>query len=119
MRALSPIFLFLRRIGITLALILSFSATTLKANEIVGENSIVVYGTSWCPYCNKVRDYLQSLGINFTDYDIETSELGKQKYNALHGQGVPIIIIGSQRIDGFDRKALEQALQTYGLLNNA
>src|SRR5512137_448090 len=32
---------------------------------------VILYTTSWCPYCSKARDYLRSRGIDFIEYDIE------------------------------------------------
>lgn len=80
------------------------------------QTKVVVFGTSWCGYCAKTRDYLQSAGIAFTDYDIETSVEGAKKYHALHGKGVPLIVVGKQRIDGFNVEALNEALTQEGLL---
>lgn len=86
------------------------------AIQIAKENSVIVYGTSWCGYCKKTKEYLHSLNVTFTFYDIEHSEIGKRKYEKLEVRGVPIIIIGSQRIEGFDANAIKQALQAQGLL---
>jgi thiol-disulfide isomerase/thioredoxin len=33
--------------------------------------TVITYITSWCGYCRKAREYLQSLGVNLVEYDIE------------------------------------------------
>jgi len=32
---------------------------------------VIMYMTSWCPYCKKAKDYINSLGVNLIEYDIE------------------------------------------------
>jgi glutaredoxin len=80
------------------------------------EKAVVVYGTSWCGYCKKTRQYFEEHHIDYTDYDIETSEIAKQKFQALKGKYVPLIIIGTERIEGFHIEAIQQALKNQGLL---
>lgn len=41
-------------------------------------------------------------------------QLYKQEYTALKGRGVPIILVGSQRMDGYEQGALEAMLRTAG-----
>lgn len=83
---------------------------------VLNEKPVVLYGTSWCSHCKNARAYLRSLNVEFTDYDIETSEIAKKKFTALKGKGVPLIFVGTVRIDGFNQKALEKALRDNGLI---
>ncbi len=39
---------------------------------------IVVYGSDYCPYCNKVSNYLKEKALNFEYIDTETAD-GKVK----------------------------------------
>lgn len=109
---------FFRLLLVTLSLHLFFLSPWAKADEVeaIGEKPVVLYGTSWCSHCKNARAYLDSLGIEYTDYDIEASTIAKQKYLALKGKGVPLIFVGSVRIDGFNPKQIEQALHQQGLL---
>jgi hypothetical protein len=34
-------------------------------------NDVVLYTTSWCPYCKKAKEFFKSRNIYFTNYDIE------------------------------------------------
>lgn len=83
------------------------------------EQPLVIYTTSWCPYCKQTKDYLEGLGISFTEYDIETCQIGKQKYDAINGKGIPIVTLGNFRLDGYNQALLEQALIENGLLNKS
>ncbi|MBN9289211.1 MAG: hypothetical protein BGO43_09900 [Gammaproteobacteria bacterium 39-13] len=86
---------------------------------VLNEKPVVLYGTSWCSHCKNARAYLRSLNVEFTDYDIENSEIAKKKYTALKGKGVPLIFVGTIRIDGFNKKELEKALRDNGLIPNS
>lgn len=72
---------------------------------------VVVYGTATCPYCAKARDYLAQRKVAFGDFDINASEKGKRDYTALGGKVVPVILIGDRRFDGFNEKAVADALE--------
>ncbi len=80
------------------------------------EQLVVLYTTSWCSHCKAVKAYLNNLHIDYTNYDIEASDIAWQKYEALDGIGVPLIFVGNHRIDGFNKAALEAALKDYGLI---
>jgi glutaredoxin len=64
-------------------------------------NKLVMYSTAWCGYCKKARDYFNSNNIAFDEYDIENTNKGKRDYKKLGGSGVPIILMGNKRMNGF------------------
>lgn len=68
---------------------------------------VVMYSASWCGYCNKARSYFNSHGVAFSEYDIETSAKGQQDYARLGAHGVPVILVGNQRLNGFSAEAFE------------
>src|SRR5262245_22775328 len=35
-------------------------------------NQVILYTTSWCPYCRKAKDYLRARGIAYQEIDTET-----------------------------------------------
>ncbi|MGJ9419824.1 glutaredoxin family protein [Massilia sp. CMS3.1] len=76
---------------------------------------VVLYGTPTCPYCGQARDYLKARGVVFADYDLTTSPQGKQAYDQLKGKGVPLMLIGERRIDGFNEQAIAEALSHAGI----
>ena len=63
---------------------------------------VVMYATSWCPYCRKARTYFRENRIAYTEYDIEKDRSAKRRYDAMGGRGVPVILVGDKRLDGFD-----------------
>ncbi len=76
------------------------SATTGTKPSITGK-TVVMYSAVWCGICKKAKSYFRKNGIPFSEYDIETSQKGRRDYKRLKGNGVPIILVGKQRMDGF------------------
>ena len=56
---------------------------------------ITLYTTRNCPHCRQAKQYLQRRGLRFPALD-----------------GVPVIMVGDIRIDGFDRRRLDAVLKT-------
>lgn len=54
-----------------------------------------------CPYCKKARHYFQENRIDNVEYDIEKDYDAKLRYDALKGRGVPVILVGKRRMNGF------------------
>jgi len=78
----------------------------------IKSNEVILYTTSWCPYCKKARDFFTSRNISFTDYDIEKDkEAAERKRQLDTGSGVPFAIINGTKIHGFSPEDYEKALQ--------
>ena len=73
---------------------------------------VILYGTSWCPYCRKARDFFRSRGIDFTEYDIEKDKEAALRKKELDPRGgVPFAIINGRSVHGFSESAYDRALQ--------
>jgi glutaredoxin len=91
------------------------SAPAAQANQpTAAKGRIKLLTTSWCGYCRQARAYLNSRGIPFEDLDVEKSAQGKQEYRELNGRGVPIILVGNQRMNGYSQAQLDTMLRTAG-----
>ncbi len=62
---------------------------------------VVMYATSWCPYCQQARNYFREQGIPYIEHDIEKDADAKRAYEAFGGRGVPVIFVGKRRMNGF------------------
>jgi glutaredoxin len=71
--------------------------------------------TTWCGYCKKAAAFLRSRGTPFEELDVEKSSQGKREYDALGGRGVPIVLVGDRRMDGYDQTTLATMLEGAGL----
>jgi len=68
-----------------------------------------MYSAVWCVICKQARRYFKKNGIAFKEYDIEKSIKGRRDYKRLNGRGVPIIMVGGKRLNGFDPKSFKTA----------
>jgi len=72
--------------------------------------TIEMYATSWCGYCVAAENYMKSKNYSYVKYDIEKDSAAKQRHKELGGRGVPLIIIGNNRMSGFSPENLEYYL---------
>jgi glutaredoxin len=87
--------------------------------EIVGERRpyrdihVIMYMTSWCPYCSKARIYLRSLDVNLIEYDIEKDRSKREEMLSKSGgsRGVPLIDIEGIIIRGYSSDAIKAAVE--------
>ena len=73
--------------------------------------TVEMYVTAWCGYCKKAKEYMNSKGIPYVAYDIEKDSAAFQRYKEHGVRGVPLIIIGSNKMSGFSPEALEHYLE--------
>lgn len=74
---------------------------------------IIMYATSWCPYCKKARAFINALpGVRLTEYDIESSTARNQEMLAKSGgsTGVPLIDVEGNIIKGYNPSAISAAV---------
>src|SRR6185503_3139537 len=94
------------------ALLLSLAV----ASPAMAENrpGVKMYATSWCPYCAKARAYFARRNIAYVEVDIEKSKEGRAEYDRLGARGIPVILVGPQRMNGFSEARLSQLLADAG-----
>jgi len=78
------------------------------------KDKVKLYTTTWCGYCKRAKAYLVQRGIGYDEVDVEASDQGRREFASLGGRGVPVILVGAQRMDGFDQAGLAGMLQTAG-----
>jgi glutaredoxin len=69
--------------------------------------------TSWCPYCKKARDYINSQGASLIEYDIERdrSAADEMVKKTGGGHGVPVVDVEGIIIGGYSPEAISSALK--------
>ncbi|MCH2191448.1 MAG: glutaredoxin family protein [Gammaproteobacteria bacterium] len=70
------------------------------------EGQVILYATTWCGYCKKVRQLMKKNRIPFTEYDIEKSPEGYAEFKELGGRGVPLMVIDGEVIRGYNPSAI-------------
>jgi glutaredoxin len=88
--------------------------SAFKAGSPAAKERVRIYTTSWCGYCRKAKAQLAARRVPFDEIDVETSDSGQREFASLGGRGVPVILVGGQRMDGFDAGRLDAMLQTAG-----
>ena len=79
----------------------TYSGSVVDTKEVAPKARVIMLSASWCGYCRKARQYFNSNGIRFTEYDIEKTAKGKRLYKKLEATGVPVILYGKKRMNGF------------------
>ena len=73
-----------------------------------------MYATAWCPHCAKARAYFRSRNVSFVEHDIERSPDAFAQYRQHGGRGVPLILVGQQRMSGFNEQRMADMLKRAG-----
>ena len=72
---------------------------------------ITLYSSRNCAHCRQARQYLKQSGLRFVELDVQQNARAQKAFAKLGARGVPVILVGDTRIDGFDKKRLDQALR--------
>ncbi|WP_294359459.1 glutaredoxin family protein [uncultured Clostridium sp.] len=73
---------------------------------------VKVYSTDSCPWCVKAKQYLKSKGVEYKEINVAEDMEGREEMVKLSGQmGVPVVNINGIIIVGFDRPAIDEALE--------
>ncbi len=71
---------------------------------------VVIFTTSHCGWCTRAKQYFARKGVNYEERDIERSSSAHDEFKRLGGRGVPLIMVGTEKISGFDQARLDQLL---------
>ena len=81
------------------------------------DNPVTVYSAGWCAFCHAAKDYLDKLGVKYTDKDVETDvQNGLEAVNKSGQRGIPVLDIGGTIIIGFDRPKIDFALKQHQIV---
>ncbi|HIE16243.1 MAG TPA: NrdH-redoxin [Bacteroidales bacterium] len=73
--------------------------------------SVTVYSTPSCPWCTKLKNYLQQNNIQFRDIDVSRNQSAAERMFKSSGQrGVPQTEINGQFIVVFDKPKIDKLL---------
>lgn len=72
---------------------------------------VVMYATSWCPYCRPARNYFREQGIPYVEHDIEKDTEARRVYQAFGGKVIPVIFVGQRRMNGLNVVGFNKSYQ--------
>lgn len=75
---------------------------------------ITLYSATKCSHCKQAKTYLKQKGVAFMELNVQTNVRAAKALQKLGSRGVPVILIGDQRIDGFNKSKLDKLLKPYG-----
>lgn len=76
--------------------------------------NIVVYYTESCGYCTRLRKYLASNNIPCIEKDVNSDPKYRSEFEALNGRGVPLSLVKTKRVVGFDEGNWDELLKDNG-----
>lgn len=99
----------------------SFPCSVVHASQMklvrTEKHVVRFFTTSWCGVCNQARKFLKTEGLRFIERDIEKDSGAAQELKSFAKRkgvpldrlnGVPIFIIGSEMLFGFDPSAIKR-----------
>jgi glutaredoxin len=85
------------------------AAKQAAAPQAPPSQEAVLYFAQWCGYCRQARAFLSSRGIPHREIDIDTKEGLAAFAGAGGGKGIPLLVRGTRRIQGFSAASYEAA----------
>ncbi|MBW2309415.1 MAG: NrdH-redoxin [Deltaproteobacteria bacterium] len=71
---------------------------------------VVLFTGASCPWCAAAKQYLRQKGVRFHEVDASKDPRAQRELQRRHIRGVPVLLIGSQAIVGFDRPKIDRLL---------
>lgn len=72
---------------------------------------VSIFGATWCPACMKLKEDFEAIGVAHTFRDIDTDKAANEfVMRTSEGGAIPVVTINGQTIIGYNRAAIEEAL---------
>lgn len=88
-------------------------------SDTTDQKKVTVYSTTWCAFCSTEKQWLDKLGVEYNEKDIEEDKAAHDELMEKLGgnfQGVPVTDIDGEIVLGFDRPKLQKALENKNLI---
>lgn len=70
--------------------------------------NVALFTASWCGHCKRAKAHLAAAQINSVEYDIESADGMRAFIGAGGSGGVPLLVAGDRRVQGYSPAAYEQ-----------
>jgi len=74
------------------------------------QKKVVLFTSPTCKWCTVAKNYLKNNGIKFKQIDITKDDKAAKDCQKHGCRGVPVVLVGTRWICGFDQKTIEKAL---------
>ncbi|MBI5224004.1 glutathione S-transferase N-terminal domain-containing protein [Candidatus Micrarchaeota archaeon] len=73
-------------------------------------NNVIVYSAVWCPWCTKVKEFLDSHKIKYEVRDVDNEKFAQEVVTKSGQGGIPVTDVDGTIVVGFDVKKLKELL---------
>lgn len=72
---------------------------------------VKIYSTSWCPWCVKLKKYLDTKGIEFQEINVADKHEDREEVFKVSGQrSVPVLEYKGEVVVGFDKAKIDKII---------
>ncbi len=71
-------------------------------------SDVALFTASWCSHCKRAKAHLAAAQVRYFEYDIESAEGMRAFINAGVSRGVPLLVAGDQRVQGYSVAAYDR-----------
>ncbi len=71
-------------------------------------DEVQLFTAKWCGYCKRAKAHLAASQVGYYEYDIETADGMRAFIDAGGRGGVPLLVRGEQRIQGYSAAAYDR-----------
>lgn len=86
----------------------TYKSVSYDTSVFEADKKVIMYSASWCGVCKKAKRYFQTQNIPYKEFDIEKSRKGRTEFRKLGAKGVPVILVGKKRMNGFTEKGFQK-----------
>ncbi|MFB6100735.1 MAG: glutaredoxin family protein, partial [Candidatus Nanohalobium sp.] len=73
---------------------------------------IQVFTTPTCPYCTKIKDWLDEEGYDYEEHNVaDDREKAKEMMQKTGQRGVPQTFVGDEAVVGFQPEKIQKAIE--------
>ena len=73
--------------------------------------NVTIYSTPTCHFCHMAKEFFKANNVAYTEYNVAAEPYRRTEMIEKSGQmGVPVILIGSELVIGFDKPAISKLL---------
>lgn len=72
---------------------------------------VIMFTSDTCGYCHAAKDYLDSLGVKYTEKNVSQDVEARKELIQKKFMGVPVIIVGDETIQGFNKDRLSELFE--------
>ncbi len=74
------------------------------------QKRVVLFTSPGCHWCVKAKNYFKNKGVKFKEIDISKDQAAARDCERHGCRGVPVVLIGSRWICGFDQNKINREL---------